>query len=253
MKTEKEFLESVYRKYNAVKIKKARRRKTFASAALAFIICAVSCFAFIFQKEKMPEVTVSEDFFESCETSEDFFSEEDTSGEFVSEFISESVSDEFSENDNSSEDSSEDSKNFLENERVVYSEKFFFGASSDFSVEKEEAEMGVSYVDMDYFFEQEEFDGVYYFVGIKAIMNSTQENIECVQENGVEAFRKKTVLELKEHFESVGLFVQYMEEFDLFLTYIKEDDLDKLSTENSSLLVYHLPYNFKDASDGLFE
>ncbi len=246
MKTEKEFLDSVYRKYNVAKIKKSRERRAFASVAIVLVVCIAASLMFLFRKEKMPEAIVSEDFSEFFDESEQFCSSEES---FSSEFVSSVVSEDYSE----SENSSVTSKDFLENERVVYSEKFFFGASSDFSVQNEEAEVGVCYGNMDYFFEQEEFDGVYYFVGIKAIMNSTEENIEFVKENGVEAFRKKSILELKDHFESNGFFVQYMEEFDLFISYVRKEDIEKLATEKASLLVYHLPHNFKDAADGLFE
>lgn len=228
MKTEKEFLESVYRKYNVAKIRKARKRKALVSVATFVLVCLGVSFPWIFLKENTVETTSSEEtFFSEAEESEELYSSEEI---FVSE--------------------GESSEDAFENERIVYGEKHFFGISSEAFKESEEAESGVECKDMEYFFSREEFDGAYYYVGIKAIISSTEENVELVREYGVEEFRKRKVLELMEHFESIGLSVKYMKEFDLFVTYIKEADFEKLSTEKASLLVYHLPLDF-EFSDGL--
>ncbi|MBO7254196.1 MAG: hypothetical protein J6V36_02715, partial [Clostridia bacterium] len=62
----------------------------------------------------------------------------------------------------------------------------------------------------------------------------------------------KNILELKEHFDNLCLFVEYMEKYDLFVTYIKESDIERLQTDKAKLFVYHLPLDFKDELRGLF-
>ena len=160
------------------------------------------------------------------------------------------------------EEASDPSLDVLEKERIVYSEKLLVGMSSEFFQESEEALSLVNCQNMNYFFVREEFDGVYYYVGIKAIItakeeneteeNEAEENNEFINEFGTKAYKEKNILELKEYFENLGLFVEYMEEYDLFVTYIKESDVERLQTDKAKLFVYHLPLDFKDELRGLF-
>ncbi|MBO7253841.1 MAG: hypothetical protein J6V36_00895, partial [Clostridia bacterium] len=138
MKTEKEFLESVYRKYNVSQKKKARKRKIFVSFALLLVICVCANLSLFFFNDKTPETMFSDDF-PSVELSKENESKEAYSSEekFVSEDNSryEDVSDyeEVSEDKDVSdgEDVSEPSLDVLENERIVYSEKLLIGTSPE--------------------------------------------------------------------------------------------------------------------------
>jgi len=257
MKTEKEFLESVYRKYNVSQKKKARKRKFFVSFALFLVICIGANLSLFFFNDKTPETTFSDDFpsvelSSENESKEVYFSEEivskdDSTAENVSgdEYVSED------------EDVSEPSFDVLENERIVYGEKLLMSIPSEYFQESEETSSGVNCQNMSYFFARKEFDEVYYYVGIKAIIteteeNEVEENNEFINEFGTKAFREKNILALKEHFENLGLFVEYMEEYDIFVTYIKESDVERLQTDKAKLFVYHLPLDFKDELRGLF-
>ncbi len=263
MKTEKEFLESVYRKYNVSQKKKARKRKFFVSFALFLVICIGANLSLFFFNAKTPETTFSDDFpsvelSNENESKEIYFSEEtvskdDSNDEYISndEYVS------GAEEASGDEEVSEPSLNDLENERIVYGEKLLMSIPSEYFQESKETSSGVNCQNMSYFFAREEFDEVYYYVGIKAIITETEENEvednnEFINEFGTKAFREKNILALKEHFENLGLFVEYMEEYDLFVTYIKESDVERLQTDKAKLFVYHLPLDFQDKLQGLF-